>query len=145
MENTEKIKLNGDEALIPVERTTPPDGKPEVVVVTGASAGIGRAVVRRFAMAGAHIGIIARGMDGLQGTKEDAERLGGKAIICQGDVADPETTERAAQMVEDEFGEIDVWVNNATTSVFSPVKEMKPEEFKRVTEVTYLGVLHARQ
>jgi len=142
MENTEKIKLNGDEALIPVERTAPPNGKPEVVVVTGASAGIGRAVVRRFAMAGAHIGIIARGMDGLQGTKEDVEKLGGKAIICQGDVADPETTERAAQMVEDEFGEIDVWVNNATTSVFSPIKEMKPEEYKRVTEVTYLGVVY---
>ncbi len=145
MENTEKIKLNGDEALIPLERAAPPDGKPEVVVVTGASAGIGRAVVRRFAMAGAHIGIIARGMDGLQGTKEDVEKLGGKAIICQGDVADPETTERAARAVEDEFGEIDVWVNNATTSVFSPVKEMKPEEFKRVTEVTYLGVVYGTQ
>lgn len=145
MENTEKIKLNGDEALIPVERGSPPNGKPEVVVVTGGSAGIGRAIARRFAMAGACIGLVARGMDSLQGAKADVERLGGKAIICQGDVADPETTERAAQMVEDEFGEIDVWVNNATTSVFSPVKEMKPEEFKRVTEVTYLGVLHARQ
>lgn len=145
MENTEKIKLNGDEALIPIERAHSPSGKPEVVVITGASAGIGRAVARRFASAGAHIGLIARGIEGLKGTLEDVERLGGKAVICRGDVADPETTERAAQTVEDEFGAIDVWVNNATTSVFSPVKEMTAEEFKRVTEVTYLGFVYGTQ
>lgn len=145
MENNGKIKLNGDEALIPVNRTNPPNGKPEVVVVTGASAGIGRAVVRRFAQEGAHIGLTARGMDGLEGTKADVEKLGGKAIICQGDVADPDTTERAAQKVEDEFGPIDIWVNNATTSVFSPVKEIKAEEFKRVTEVLYLGFVYGTQ
>jgi short-subunit dehydrogenase len=145
MSHSEKIKLNGDEALIEVNRSLSPNGKPEVVVVTGASAGVGRAVVRRFAQEGAHIGLIARGMEGLKGAKEDVERLGGKAIICQGDVTDPETTEHAAQMVEDEFGAIDVWVNNATTSVFSPIKEMKAEEFKRVTEVTYLGVVYGTQ
>lgn len=145
MENVEKIKLNGDKALIPIERDAPPDGKPETVVITGASAGIGRAVARRFAMAGANIGLIARGIDGLNGTKADVETLGGRAIICQGDVADPETTEKAAQMVEENFGAIDVWVNNATTSVFSPVKLMKPEEFRRVTEVTYLGVVYGTQ
>ena len=115
------------------------------MVVTGASAGVGRAVVRRFAQEGARIGLIARGAEGLEGAKRDVETLGGQAVICQGDVADPETTERAAQQVEDEFGAIDVWVNNATTSVFSPVSEMKPEEYKRVTEVTYLGVVYGTQ
>lgn len=140
-----KLKLSGDESLIPVDITPPENGKPEVVVVTGGSAGVGRAVVRRFAQEGAHIGIIARGIEGLEGAKKDVEKLGGQAIICQGDVADPETTERAAQMVESEFGPIDVWVNNATTSVFSPIKEMTADEFKRVTEVTYLGVVYGTQ
>ena len=117
----------------------------EVVVVTGASAGVGRAVVRRFAQEGAHVGLLARGLDGLEGAKRDVERLGGKAIVCQTDVADAEAVERAAQNVEDEFGAIDVWVNNATTSVFSPIKEMKSEEYKPVTEVTYLGVVYGTQ
>ena len=116
--------------------------KPEVVVITGASAGLGRAIVRRFAQDGAHIGLAARGRDGLEGAKADVEKLGGKAIIIEGDVADAETHEKAAKMVEDEFGEIDIWINNAMVSVFSPVKEMKPEEYKRVTEVTYLGFVY---
>lgn len=145
VERRDKLKLNGDEALIKVRRKHPPDGKPEVVVVTGASAGVGRAVVRRFAQEGAHIGLLARGLDGLEGAKRDVERLGGKAIICQTDVADAEAVERAAQKVEDEFGAIDVWVSNATTSVFSPIKEMTSEEFKRVTEVTYLGIVYGTQ
>ncbi|MGI8996742.1 MAG: SDR family NAD(P)-dependent oxidoreductase, partial [Pyrinomonadaceae bacterium] len=106
-----------------MRRTSPVEGKPEVVVVTGASAGFGRAVVRRFAQAGAHIGLIARGMDGLEGARRDVEQLGGKGIICQADVADAEAIERAARRVEDEFGAIDVWINNATTSVFSTVKD----------------------
>lgn len=142
---SEKIKLDGDERLIEVRRTRPPGGSPEVVVVTGASAGVGRAVVRRFAQEGAHIGLIARGMDGLEGARRDVERLGGKAIICQADVADADAVERAAQQIEEAFGAITVWVNNATTSVFSSVKEMEPEEFKRVTEVTYLGVVYGTQ
>ena len=116
--------------------------KPEVVVITGASAGLGRAIVRRFAEDGAYIGLVARSIDGLEGAKKDVEDLGGRAIIIQGDVADPETTERAAQMVEEAFGEIDIWINNAMVSVFSPVKEMQPDEYKRVTEVTYLGVVY---
>lgn len=144
-ENSRKIKLNGDEALIEVKRVCPPNGESEVVGVTGASAGVGRAAARRFAQEGALIGLIARGTEGLDGAKADVEKLGGQAIICQGDVADPETTDRAAQMVEDEFGPIDIWVNNATTSVFSPIKEMKAEEFRRVTEVTYLGVVYGTQ
>lgn len=142
MEGYDKVKLNGDEALIEIKRSGPPNGVPEVVVITGASAGVGRAVARRYAQEGAHIGLIARGIEGLEGAKSDVEKLGGKAIICQGDVANPETTEKAAEMVEKEFGPIDIWVNNATTSVFSPIKEMKAEEFKRVTEVTYLGVIY---
>lgn len=142
---SEKIRLDGDELPIEVRRTPPPTGRPEVVVVTGASAGVGRAVVRRFAQEGAHIGLLARGREGLEGAKRDVERLGGRAVICQTDVADAEAVERAAQIVEDEFGPIDVWVNNATTSVFSPVKEMTADEYKRVTEVAYLGVVHGTQ
>jgi len=132
-----KVKSNSDKELLEFD-----ESKPEVVVITGASAGLGRAIVRRFALGGAHIGLVARNLDGLEGAKRDVEKFGGKAIIIQGDVADPETTEKAAQMVEDEFGAIDVWINNAMVSVFSPVKQMKPEEYKRVTEVTYLGVVY---
>ena len=140
-----QIKLDGDELPITINFSSKREGKQQVVVVTGASAGVGRAVVRRFAQEGAHIGLLARGLDGLEGTCRDVERLGGKALICQTDVADHEAVERAAQAVEDEFGTIDVWVNNATTSVFSPIKEMTAAEFKRVTEVTYLGVVYGTQ
>jgi len=120
-------------------------GKPEVVVVTGASAGVGRVVVRRFAQAGAHIGLIARGIDGLEGARKDVEALGGKALVLPADVADADAIERATARVEAEFGAIDVWINNATTSVFSPIKQMTADEFKRVTEVTYLGVVYGTQ
>lgn len=140
-----KVKLNGDTALIEIEPQRLNGEKPETVVITGASAGVGRAVARRFARAGARIGLIARGIEGLEGTKEDVEKLGGRAIICRGDIADPRTSERAAVAVEQEFGPIDVWVNNATTSVFSPIKKMTADEFKRVTEVTYLGVVYGTQ
>lgn len=140
-----RIKLDGDELPIEINFSSERRGKPQVVVVTGASAGVGRAVVRRFAQEGAHIGLLARGIDGLEGTRRDVERLGGKALICQADVADADAVERAAQAVEAEFGTIDVWVNNATTSVFSPIKEMTAAEFKRVTEVTYLGVVYGTQ
>jgi NAD(P)-dependent dehydrogenase (short-subunit alcohol dehydrogenase family) len=115
---------------------------PEVVVVTGASAGVGRAIARRFASEGARIGLLARGVDGLEGARRDVEELGGKALVLPTDVADPEAVERAAEAVEREFGPIDIWINNAMVSVFSPVKEMKPEEYRRVTEVTYLGYVY---
>jgi NAD(P)-dependent dehydrogenase (short-subunit alcohol dehydrogenase family) len=118
------------------------DHKAEVVVVTGASAGVGRATVRAFAKRGARIGLIARGQDGLEGTRQDVESLGGKAIVLPCDVAHAEEIEVAAARVEVEFGPIDVWVNNAMVSVFSPVKEMTEDEYKRVTEVTYLGVVY---
>jgi NAD(P)-dependent dehydrogenase (short-subunit alcohol dehydrogenase family) len=113
-----------------------------VVVITGASAGVGRATVVEFARQGARIGLIARGQAGLEGAREDAERAGGTALMLPADVADPAAVEHAAATVEERFGPIDVWVNNAMTSVFSPVAELTPEEFRRVTEVTYLGVVY---
>lgn len=116
--------------------------KPEVVVVTGASAGVGRATVREFARRGASIGLIARGIDGLEGAKREAEALGGKALVLPCDVSDPAQVEAAAERVEQELGPIDIWVNDAMTSVFAPIKEMTGEEFRRVTEVTYLGFVN---
>ncbi|HYU36266.1 MAG TPA: SDR family oxidoreductase [Thermoanaerobaculia bacterium] len=116
--------------------------KPEVVVITGASAGVGRATVREFARRGAWIGLLARGRDGLEAARHEVEELGGKALVLPTDVADARQVELAATAVESELGPIDVWINNAMASVFSPVKEMQPDEYKRVTEVTYLGVVY---
>jgi len=116
--------------------------KPEVVVITGASAGLGRCVAREFAKHGANIGLLARGRAGLQGAKRDVERLGGKAIAIPTDVADPKQVFAAREKVEQEFGPIDVWVNVAMASVFSPIREMTPEDYKRTTDVTYLGFVH---
>jgi short-subunit dehydrogenase len=116
--------------------------KREVVVVTGSSAGLGRAAAWEFARHGARIGLLARGVEGLKGAKREVESLGGMAIILPADVSDFQAVEEAASKVEREFGPIDIWVNNAMASVFSPVKQMKAEEYKRVTEVTYLGVVY---
>lgn len=115
---------------------------PEVVVITGASAGVGRATVREFAKRGVHIGLLARNEDGLRGAKEDVESLGGKALSIPTDVADPDQVEAAAQKVEEELGPIDIWVNDAMTTVFSEFKNVTAEEFKRGTEVTYLGAVY---
>ncbi|HEY1191675.1 MAG TPA: SDR family oxidoreductase [Gemmata sp.] len=114
----------------------------EVVVVTGASAGIGRATVREFAKHGARIGLIARGRDGLEAAKQEIEAAGGTALVLPADVADAEQVDRAAERVENELGPIDVWVNDAMAAVFSPVKKMSAADFRRVTEVTYLGFVH---
>jgi short-subunit dehydrogenase len=118
------------------------ENNPEIVVITGASAGVGRATVQAFAKRGAHIGLLARGIEGLEGAKKDVEELGGKALVLPTDVSDANQVEAAAQKVEETFGPIDIWVNDAMTSVFSPLKEMTPEEFRRVTEVTYLGAVY---
>ena len=109
--------------------------------MTGASAGIGRAVVREFAKQGASIGLLARGSDGLEGARRDVESAGSKAIAVPTDVADPEAVESAAARVEEELGPIDVWVNDAMTTVFAWFDEIEPDEFRRATEVTYLGAV----
>ena len=114
----------------------------EVVVITGASAGVGRATVRKFAKHGAHIGLLARGRDGLEAARREVEAAGGKAIVLPVDVANAQQVEEAAQRVETELGPIDIWVNDAMTSVFSPIRQMTAEEFHRVTEVTYLGYVY---
>lgn len=116
--------------------------KPRVIVITGASAGVGRATVRAFAKERAHLSLIARGHDGLMGALRDAGRFGGRGLMLPTDVADPDGVESAAEQVEAEFGPIDVWVNVAMTGVFSPVRETRPEEYKRVTEVNYLGYVY---
>src|ERR1700761_3562821 len=117
--------------------------KPRVIVITGAAAGVGRAAAQMFAKTeGAHIGLIARGMEALEGAKRDVEALGGKAIIIQCDVTDAEGMEAAAERVEQELGPIDVWVNVAMTSVFAFIKDTTAAEFKRVTEVCYLGYVN---
>src|SRR5437870_5292322 len=117
-------------------------GPARVIVITGASAGVGRGVAKAFAREGGRIGLIARGRAGLEGAQRDVEANGGEALVLPLDVADAAALERGAGEVEENFGPIDVWVNNAMTSVFSPIKEMTPDEFKRVTEVTYLGYVY---
>jgi NADP-dependent 3-hydroxy acid dehydrogenase YdfG len=113
-----------------------------VVVITGASAGLGRAAAHAFAREGAQLGLIARSREGLEATKREVEELGGTGIVFPADVADAAAIEDAVVNIETQLGPIDVWVNNAMTAVFSPVKEMTAAEFKRVTEVTYLGYVH---
>ena len=112
------------------------------VVITGASAGAGRAIARAFAREGARIGLMARNGERLESARQEVEELGGSGLVLVCDVADPEQVEQAALQVEEQWGPIDVWVNNAMTSVFSPLKQMSPEEVRRVTEVTYLGAAY---
>src|SRR5438128_3648671 len=114
----------------------------ETVVITGASAGVGRATALEFAKKGARVALLARGRDGLEAARKEVEELGGRALVVIVDVAHADQVEAAATQIEAELGEIDIWINNAMVSVFSPIKEMTPEEYRRVTEVTYLGCVH---
>jgi NAD(P)-dependent dehydrogenase (short-subunit alcohol dehydrogenase family) len=116
--------------------------KSEVVVVTGASAGVGRATARAFAREGASVGLIARGTEGLENARREVEEAGCRAIAVPTDVADAKQVESAAEQIERELGPIDIWVNNAMTTVFSRFIEIEPDEFKRATEVTYLGTVY---
>ena len=113
-----------------------------VVVITGASSGVGRACATAFARRGADLALLARGVDGLEAAAGEARALGVRAIAIPTDVADAAQVEEAAERTELELGAIDLWVNNAMLSVFSPVKELQAEEVRRVTEVTYLGYVH---
>ena len=114
----------------------------QTVVITGASAGIGRATARLFAERGASVGLIARGQAGLDAAARDVELAGGKALPVVADVADFDQVDAAAGQIEAAFGPIDVWVNVAFTSVFAPFEEISAAEFRRVTEVSYLGFVH---
>jgi NAD(P)-dependent dehydrogenase (short-subunit alcohol dehydrogenase family) len=113
----------------------------EVVVITGASAGVGRAVAQRFARRGARIGLIARGRERLEAAATEVDKAGGTGLALPADVGDPEAIERAADEAERELGPIDVWVNNAMATIFAPVSEIRPDEYRRATETTYLGTV----
>src|SRR3954452_17835901 len=117
----------------------------KVVAVTGASAGIGRATVREFAAQGANVGLIARGEERLSAAAREVEQAGRKACVAPADVADAEAVEAAAEKIERELGPIDVWVNVAMASVLAELWDCAPEEFARVTQVTYLGSVHGMQ
>ncbi len=140
-----KRDMNGLRGKTKMENRTQHEEKRrtrKVVVVTGASAGVGRAIAVEFGRHGHAVGLLARGRDGLEGARQDVEQMGGTACLVQADVADPDQVERAAAQIETDLGPIDIWINNAMVSVLSPVKDMTTDEFKRVTDVTYLGYVH---
>lgn len=114
----------------------------KIVVVTGASAGVGRATAVEFARQGATVALLARGKAGLEGARAEVEAAGGKAWVQTLDVADADAVDAAAERIEAELGPIDIWVNNAMVTVLSSISQMTAEEFRRVTEVTYLGTVH---
>jgi NAD(P)-dependent dehydrogenase (short-subunit alcohol dehydrogenase family) len=115
---------------------------PLVVVVTGSSAGLGRAIAHAYAKRGATLALLARNPEALAAAKQECEELGGQAVFIPTDVSDADAVERAATQIEEQLGPIDIWVNNAMVSVFSPVKEMEASDYKRVTDVLYLGFVH---
>ncbi|MFE4056000.1 SDR family oxidoreductase [Streptomyces sp. NPDC059096] len=116
--------------------------QPRTVVVAGASGGVGRATARAFAARGDRVALLARGRAGLDAAADDVRRAGGEALVLPVDVADAQAVEEAAARVEEELGPIDIWVNNAFAGVFAPFTEIEADEFRRVTEVAYLGYVH---
>lgn len=116
--------------------------KPEVVVITGASAGVGRATAHRFARDGACVALLARESPALQHAADEVRERGGIALPLAVDVADAAQVEAAAERIEQELGPIDIWINAAMATVFAPVSKIPAEEFRRATEVTYLGTVH---
>ncbi|HTT05707.1 MAG TPA: SDR family oxidoreductase [Steroidobacteraceae bacterium] len=116
--------------------------KPRVVVVTGASAGVGRATALEFARQGANVALVARNREALEAARTEVESHGVRALVLPLDVADAQAVERAAETVEEQLGPIDVWVNDAMVTVFSPVALLQADEVRRVTEVTYLGTVN---
>ena len=118
-----------------------PEQPKRVIVVTGAGAGVGRAIARRFGEDGCKVALLSRGEDGLEGARRDVEAAGGTALAIPTDVADPEAVEAAAERVERELGPIDVWVNDAMTTVFAFFEDIEPEEYRRATDVTYHGMV----
>ncbi len=123
--------------MVPVKKT-----QPDIVVITGASAGVGRATAREFARHGAWLGLVARDRDRLDAARREVEALGGRALVLTADVADDAQVEEAAESVERHLGPIDIWINNAMVSVLSPALDITAEEFRRVTDVTYLGYVY---
>lgn len=119
--------------------------KSRVIVVTGASGGVGRAVVRLLGKQGTRIGLLARGRDALDGAKREVEQAGGQGLVLPTDVSQFDQVEAAAQAVEEALGPIDVWINDAMVSMYSPFMKMSPEEFKHIVEVTFLGQVYGTQ
>lgn len=112
-----------------------------VVVVTGAGAGVGRATVREFARMGANLGLLSRGEERLEAAKTEVEAAGRRAVAVSTDVADADAVEAGAERIERELGPIDIWVNDAMTTIFARVRDIQPDEYRRATEVTYLGAV----
>ncbi len=113
----------------------------EVVVITGATSGVGRAVARRFARPGVSLGLVARGGDGLEGARREVEAAGGRALTLACDIADPDALDAVAEAVEEAYGPIDIWINNAMTTAFGFFDDLEPAEFRRTTDVTYHGTV----
>jgi short-subunit dehydrogenase len=133
------FRTNG-KALIANQKNSTRDA--ETVVITGASSGVGRATAHIFAQYGCSVGLLARGQESLDATVREVEQFGGQALAIPTDVADADQVEMAAEKVQARFGSIDIWVNNAMTTIFSPFSEISAEEYKRATEVTYLGTVY---
>src|SRR5690348_1112519 len=133
------FRPNG-KAAITTENNGP--GHAETVVITGASSGVGRATAHIFAQHGCAVGLLARGQESLDATVRECEQLGGQALAIPADVADADQVQTAAKKIEARFGPIEIWINNAMTTIFSPFSEISAEEYKRATEVTYLGTVY---